>query len=289
MKEIEEKINQETTNYNQIEVGAKSFPPEKKITFLPGKIPQEQLKKEVNKMYVIRFVLFVSTIIELLLFFYSLKSHRSFYLSCAEIQRKIFRDKYSPHKGKDKYLDNFRRVNWRLNGFSMPVITIDILFLVFFTFTGAIRFSFCGNLDMENQLNKIICYFCCCLKIECLELFHKCYFVLNLGVFVLSLILFNKFQNFYDIDDDLDEELDIVRMIGRKFFFMYFFSIAFILVICYCLDYVKYFLRRTLIYVEYYKLLGENGQLQEANKVRKLLGYITTHNEQENLIELKNF
>lgn len=247
----------------------------------------KQLEKEVSKMYYIRIILFICSLTELILsiyiFFFFLRNLTS---QIREIRFGIFRDHYSPKKRKDRLLGYFGFFLFRLIFVFYFLFIVNIFMSFIFSFTGAVRYSFCGNLNIESTFEKAFCYFCCCCKMACLKVFNKFYLIENFIVWGICFYFIKQLSNFFDIDDDLDEQVDELRTNGFYLLLIYFIKLCLYPIILYCLGYVEYFLSRTLIYFEYYKNLVESGQVDKADKVRKLLGYITTHNKNENLIEL---
>lgn len=234
-----------------------------------------QLEQEVNKMYKIRII---NYIISLLAAFLSLNQIVYYFLKifllALSINLSIRYDKYHPEH-KDILLSYIYKLNIKVKN-KLPFIIINTFFTTRIIFGSSIRYSYFGNLDLDSKIKKFFCYCCCCCcQIGCIRIFLKIYFMLNCIYFGYSFYLCYQFNNYFNIDKDLNTLLKV--MIGNQkiFLIIIFVEIALYGVLIYCINFIYYFLNRTELYLEYYKILVEENKMELADKVRFLLGHIS--------------
>lgn len=243
-----------------------------------------KLKREVKKMYEIRLMNYLFSFIELLLstficVFYLIKISRQ----ARRINWHILVDKYHPNR-KDLLLNGLISLNKKMlpNGILLLINNIIPSRIIFIS---SFRHSFYGNLDLDSIIKKFCCYICCCCcQIGCIKIFIIIYFFENLLLWIYHIYLHCQYWKYYSIDNYLDNELDTLLNSFKIYLLLSFIKLFLYLILVYCLNFTDYFLKRTEIYLEYYKILIEENLMKEANEVRFLLGHISKNKEIEDKV-----
>ena len=222
-----------------------------------------QLDKEVNKMYWLKILNLIISILIIPLYFFIILL---FFLSLKNLSIFVILDSL-----------------FFILLFAFLLLFIIISFISFIiNLLGTVSNSFWIKTS-DSKIDKCCCYLCCCcINIKFLKFFYLLFAILIFlwdGAFIVYYIQMNNEHNLgqYSIFNAIENALLVLGVVLLLLFQSY------------CFFYYNKFLNRLQIYLEYYKKLIVRGDEKKAQRVRKLLGTIHEKGEDSEIgEELKN-
>lgn len=253
---------------------------------IKNEIKNKTLEKEVNKMSHIKIYNFLLGFGQVFVSFFIFAFYMNDYSSCLrKVIYNIYYDKYQSNS-KDKLLGEVNDYCY-LQIMFLIILNFNLALPILFFVKGIIRFTCYGNYNLESVIKKCCCYLLCCFcQMKCLKISFILYFIESTISWICSLYYLLKLKKYYLIDYDLDESLDEILKKGYTISILNFLQLFLCPFLYYCLNFIDYFLKRTKIYMEYYKDLVKENKMEEAKKVRNLLGHIDSKDNGEAGIEL---